>query len=71
MAKAKSGKVQMQVPVVQNHHHSVDVRKIDNGYVTRHTHSGPGIAGGYREREVFSPTKPKVQVAINPPAKKK
>lgn len=44
---------------------SVSVRKIENGYIVRETEYGG--KGGYKERERFSATAPKIDVAALSP----
>lgn len=48
-----------KAPKSDNHSVSVDVRKIDNGYIIRESHVGDG---SYRSCERFSPTKPTFEV---------
>lgn len=43
---------------------SIDVRKIENGYVVRR--SGEDAKGNYCSSEVYSPTKPEVVIAPAP-----
>lgn len=55
MAKYKS------VPMPMNESHSVSVRKIDNGFIVSKSSSTPS---GYKCSETFSPTKPKLDMAV-------
>ncbi len=57
----------MPMPASKDEHVSISVRKIDNGYVARHSHSSPQ---GYTEREVYHATKPKIAMPAAPAAKK-
>ncbi len=57
MAKAKS----QCVPMPRDEYASVSVRKIDNGFVISKSVSGPK---GYKSTEVFSPTKPKLDIPV-------
>lgn len=41
---------------------NIDVRKIDNGYITRETRYSDG--GGYQSKETYSPTKPSLNPSI-------
>lgn len=43
----------------------VSVRKIDNGFLVTHSTDGPK---GWKETEVYHPTKPKVAFAIPRPS---
>ena len=45
-------------------HMSTDIRKIDNGYVTRHSHSANGE---YHSREEFSKERPMLSPAAPAP----
>ena len=45
-------------------HKSDHVRKIDNGYIHRHTESGPE---GFKEVEKFSADKPKISIKADEP----
>lgn len=47
------------MPSSQNE--SISVRKIDNGFIVRHSSSGKD--GSYKEREMFTPKKPNLDVA--------
>lgn len=49
----------MKAPKTDDHSVSVDVRKIDNGYIIRETHMG---GGDYKSCERFSPTRPSFEV---------
>lgn len=65
---AKKGKSTMASPVMSdNHHQSVSVRKIENGYVASHSSSGP--KGEYQSTEYFHPKKPSISVSGVSPAK--
>lgn len=43
---------------------SIEVRKIANGYVARHTTDKSD--GSYSSKEVYHPTKPTVKVSVSP-----
>jgi len=52
-------------PRSENEYASIDVRKIDNGYVTRQSrHSDDG---GYESKETFSPDRPSLEAEVAPP----
>lgn len=55
MARTKS------VPMPKDEYHSVSVRKIDNGFIVSKSSSTPK---GYKSTEVFSPTKPKLDIPV-------
>lgn len=46
------------VSVPDNQYGSINIRKIDNGYITSKSMSGPK---GYSSSESFSPTKPEIE----------
>lgn len=59
------------MPVRENQEHNISVRKIDNGYIARHS-TMDTKGSGYKQREVYHPTKPTIKVSVNPgPGKKK
>lgn len=49
------GRLNRPSAVPMDTHVSVEVRKIDNGYLVRHSESGPK---GYKSREVYHAEKP-------------
>ncbi len=61
MAKATNKTAPAPSPkaVSASEYHSVNVRKIDNGYIVSRSYDGPK---GYSCSETFSPTKPKIEV---------
>ena len=47
------------IPLLQNEDHSISVRQIDNGYITRTSHNNPQT-GEYRCAETFSASEPRI-----------
>lgn len=48
---AKPKRPNSALPVAETRHERVEIRKIENGFIARHTSSSP--AGEYRERETW------------------
>jgi len=64
VTKKKSVKSVIMGLSLPDESHSVRVEKIDNGYLTHHSHTGKD--GSYQHKTVYHPSPPSVAVEVKP-----